>query len=142
MKFINNNKELLKKYLGIIIFNVITYILIGFYFKNMEYNFLIMFALTIIIDLVILNIKESSKCIIWLDFITCLIVGFLLSIFIKDDLTYSVCIFSFYLANNFIFCHTRKETKFFKIVFQYAISIFIILASMFINLAFFVYIFK
>ena len=141
MKYIKDNKVLLLKYLSVIISNILIYILVSFYFKSVSNNFLIMCVVAIIVDIIIFNVKEKVKCVYLLDFITSIVVGLLLGLFIKNDLMFSTIMFSLMFGNNIIFMKTRdKDEKIMKRMFNYLMIIVVTIISMFVCLALRMYI--
>ena len=134
-EYIKNNKIILLKYLYIIISNILIYILTSYYLRNIENNFLVTFFIVIISNIIILNYKQKIKCIYYLDFISCVIIGIILNFFIKTDLTYSTIIFTIFFANTISFNRTRNEEKILKKLLQYLLVILTTIFSMFISLA-------
>ena len=142
MKFIKENKVLLLKYLGVILSNLLIYILINFYFKNMEYNFLIMCVVAICVDIFIFYYKEKVISKYYLDLVCCIISGFLLNFLIKDDVIFSTIMFSFFFANNVIFMKNKKDSKFIGKMLKYLLVLVITVIAMFVDLAIRLSIFK
>lgn len=134
MKFIKNNKDLLIKYLSVIVSNILIYILISFYFRSMEHNFLIMCILSIVANTIIFNYKEKVKTNYWLDLLCCIVVGIVLNILIDSDLMYSTILFTMFFSNNVVFMRSRLEDKFIKRMIQYLMILFITILAMFISL--------
>ena len=132
IKYFKKNMFLLKKYLLIIIFNILLYILTSFYFKNTEYQPLIMLMLIFVSNLFIYKGNIIFKY--YLDIICNLIVGLLLMVFIHDSYIYSVIILSIFIPNNIVFMRSRISDNFFKRSLQYALSFFITILNMFISL--------
>jgi len=140
MKYLINNKKMLLKYIGIIISNILIYILVSFYFKKYEHNFLIMFFLCAIFDYIIYIYKGKVKFNYLLDLLVCLIIGFILNFIIKDNTIYTTVLFSLFISNNFIFMRSRINDNFFRLMLQYLMIIIITIISMLINLFFRMYI--
>ena len=142
MKYLKDNKVLLLKYLGVIVSNILIYILINFYCKNIENNFLIMCVVAIGVNIFIFYYKEKVICKYYLDLLCCVVSGFILYFFIKDDLMYSTILFTLFFANNVIFMKNRKEGKALSRMFSYLLVLVITILAMFVNLAIRVYLFK
>ena len=138
MKYIKENKELLLKYLLVIITNIIISIMCNFYFKNTEYRYLIMLGLAVIIDFIIYYYKGTKVFNTYLDFITNFIIGLILIIFCKYQLDYASICFSLIFANNIIFMRSRYSDKFFKRSLQYLLILIFSIISLFINTLIFV----
>lgn len=133
MKYINENKVLLKKYILIIVFNIILYILTSFYLKNNDTQSIIMLLLVFVSNLIIYTYNEKVIFKYYLDIITNILVGFLLIIFIKDVYVYITTILSLYLSNNIVFMKSRFSNKFIKRSLQYMIIFLITILCVFIN---------
>ena len=137
MKYLRENKILLIKYLMIIIFNTIIYVLSNYYFRDYEYGSIIMFIIIVISGLIIYKYKEKLRFKIYLDIICCFITGLLLYIFIDDAIMYSYYLFNIFFANNIVFMISRKSEKIFIRGLQYLSIIFITILAMFLDLLFF-----
>lgn len=135
MKKLQENKVLLKKYLLIITFNIIIYILTSFYLKTSDTQTLVMLFIILIGDLIIYNYKEKVVFKYYLDILSNIIVGFLLFIFIKDDYVYLITILSIFISNNIVFMRSRISDKFLKRSLQYLLIFLITLLCMFINVS-------
>jgi len=72
MKYIRDNKVMLLKYLSVVVSNILLYILVSFYFRNVENNFLILFVVVAIFDYIIFNYKDKIKYNYLLDIICCI----------------------------------------------------------------------
>lgn len=135
--YINNNKELIKKYILIILANIIIYILGSFYFKNLEYKDILIFLLILIISTVIYFYKGTKKFRYELDIISNLITGLLLIPLIKKDIDYSTILFTIFFANNIVYMKSRSSEKILRRSFQYLSILLITVISMIINIAIF-----
>ena len=142
MNYLKDNKVLLLKYLGVIVSNILIYILINFYCKNIENNFLIMCVVAIGFNIFIFYYKEKVICKYYLDLLCCVVSGFILNFFIKDDLIYSTILFTLFFANNVIFMKNRKEGKVLSKMFSYLLVLVITVVAMFFNLGVRIYLFK
>jgi len=134
MKYIRDNKVMLLKYLSVVVSNILLYILVSFYFRNVENNFLILFVVVAIFDYIIFNYKDKIKYNYLLDIICCIFSGIILNFFIKIDLLYSINIFCIYFPNNIIFMKSRESNKFFGRLLQYLITVIITIFVMYISL--------
>lgn len=134
---IKKNKELLLKYLFILISNIIIFIFINYYFKSSSYKELYMLFATIIMDMIIYYYKGIKKFIWYYDFLINFIIGIILLLFIKNNLYYATVLFSLVLSNNIIFIRSRLNTNFFKRSLQYILMFINTLISVFINLCMF-----
>lgn len=134
MNYLKENKELLIKYLFIIISNILIYILSNFYFKNFEYGSIIMFLIVIAFDMFIYYYKGTKKFKIYLDIISCFVIGLILLLFIDDPIYYSCILFNLFFANNIAFMQSRKSEKVFLRGLQYLLIIFITILCMILNL--------
>lgn len=134
MKYIKNNKELLIKYLFIIISNILIYIICNFYFKTSMYKDIITLLIVVIVDMIIYYYKGTRKFIYYLDLLTNFIIGLILMLFIKDSLSYSNALFSLFFANNIIFMRSRFSDKFLKKTLQYLMIFIYTILTMFVNL--------
>ena len=135
--YINNNKELIKKYILIILANIIIYILGNFYFKNLEYKDILIFLLILIVSTVIYFYKGTKIFKYELDIISNLITGLLLLPFIKKDIDYSTILFTIFFANNIVYMKSRASEKLLRRSFQYLSILLITVISMIINIAIF-----
>ena len=142
MKYIKENKELLLKYLFIIITNIILYIFCGFYLKNSMYKDIILLLSIVVIDMIIYYYRGKLKFNLYLDLLFNIIVGFILLIFERNMLSYSKVLVSIYIANNIIFRRSRLSNKFWIKSLQYILIIVNTIINMFINLIFFYSIFN
>lgn len=142
MKYLKDNKVLLLKYLGVIVSNILIYILVSFYFKNIENNFLIMCVFAIGFNIFIFYYKEKVICKYYLDLLCCIISGFILNFFIRNDLMYSTILFTLFFANNVIFMKNRKEGKVLSKMLNYLLVLVITVVAMFVNLGVRVCLFK
>ena len=142
MNYLKDNKVLLLKYLGVIVSNILIYILVSFYCKNIENNFLIMCVVAIGFNIFIFYYKEKVICKYYLDLLCCVVSGFILNFFIKDDLIYSTILFTLFFANNVIFMKNRKEGKVLSKMFSYLLVLVITVVAMFFNLGVRIYLFK
>jgi len=134
MEYLKKNKKMLLKYLAIIVTNILTYIFVNFYFRNYEHNYLIMFVLIAIFGELI-NIYKGKVKFEWpYDLMTCVIIGIILSFFIKKDLTYATIILALFIPNNFVFYRSRKTEKILKNLLQSLSILLIVILSMFICL--------
>ena len=134
MNYLKENKELLIKYLFIIISNILIYILSNFYFKNFEYSSIIMFLIVIAFDMFIYYYKGTKKFKIYLDIISCFVIGLILLLFIDDPIYYSCILYNLFFANNIAFMQSRKSEKVFLRGLQYLLIIFITILCMILNL--------
>lgn len=142
MKYIKENKELLLKYLFIIITNIILYIFCGFYLKNSMYKDIILLLFVVIIDMIIYYYKGKLKFNLYLDLLCNIVIGFILFIFENNMLSYSKILVSLFIANNIIFTRSRLSDKFWIKGLQYILIIVNTIICMFINLMVFYSIFK
>ena len=142
MNYLKDNKVLLLKYLGVIVSNILIYILVSFYFKSVENNFLIICVFAIGFNIFIFYYKEKVICKYYLDLLCCVVSGFILNFFIKDDLIYSTILFTLFFANNVIFMKNRKEGKVLSKMFSYLLVLVITVVAMFFNLGVRIYLFK
>ena len=141
MKFIKENKELLLKYLFIIITNIILYIFCGFYLKNYEYKDIILLLLVVGIDMVIYHYRGKIKFNLYLDLVCNILVGIILLIFERNMLSFSKILVSLFIANNIIFTRSRVSSNFWLKNLQYILIIVNTIVCMFINLMIFYSIF-
>lgn len=141
MKYIKENKELLLKYLMIIISNIVLYILTSFYFRNYEYGSIIMFVLIVIDDYIIYNYKGTKKFKIYLDILCCFIVGLIMLFFKNDALLYSYYLFNLFFANNIVFMQSRKSEKIFNRGLQYISILLLTILCMVLNIVIYLIIF-
>lgn len=128
----NINKLLLRKYLLILISNILIVIFSNFYLVSSEYKDLIELLVLIIISFLIYIYKEKLEYNYILDFLICFILG-LIFMFIKDKMIYVYTIFNVDLANNIFFMKSRLSDKFIKKSFQYALIFVITVLEVFIN---------
>lgn len=143
MKYIKENKELLLKYLFIIITNIILYIFCGFYLENSMYKDIILLLVVVILDMIIYHYKGKLKFNLYLDLLCNIIVGFILLIFERNNmLSYSQILVSLFIANNIIFTRSRLSEKFWIKGLQYVLIIINTIICMFINLMIFYSIFN
>lgn len=142
MKYIKENKELLLKYLLIIITNIIIYILCSFYFKTSTYKNIIMLLIVVILDMIIYHYKGTNKFNIYLDLITNILIGLILLILERNMLNYSNVLVSLFIANNIVFTRSRISEKFLKKTLQYIMILINTIICMFINLLIFYSIFS
>ena len=134
MEYLKKNKLMFYKYMLVIIFNIIIYILTNFYFNSSDSGTIVMLIVVLIIDLFILNYKEKTIFKYYLDIICNILIGFILLIFINDFYYYSTILLSLYLSNNIVFMRSRISDKFLKRSLQYLLTFFITIFCMFINL--------
>lgn len=135
MKYIKENKDLLLKYVMIIISNILIFILSNYYLKVFgDYSSIIMFILIVIDGMIICYYKGTKKFKVYLDIICCFSIGLLMLLFVKDAVFYSYYIFNLFFANNIVFIQTRKSDKFFIRALQYMSIILITILCMFLNL--------
>lgn len=137
MNYIKENKEILLKYLYIIISNILLVILINFYLKNYVYKDIILLFITVIVDLIIYYYKGIKPFKIYLDIITNFIVGLILMLFIRNDLYYSYTLISIFLSNYIIFTRSRLKEKTLLKLGQYFSIIILMIINLFINLLIF-----
>ena len=142
MKYINENKELLLKYLFIIITNIILYIFCGFYFKNFIYKDIMLLLCIVVIDMIIYYYRGKLKFNLHLDLLCNIIVGFILLIFERNMLSYSKVLVSIYIANNIIFTRSRLSDNFWIKGLQYGSILVNTIISMYINIMVFYIIFN
>lgn len=142
MKIIKENKELLLKYLLVIITNIILYIFCGFYFKKFIHKDILMLLAVVIMDMLIYHYRGKVKFNLYLDLVCNIIIGFILFIFEKNMNSYSQIIVSLFIANNIIFTRSRLSDKFLIKSLQYVSIILNTIISMFINLLLFYSIYK
>ena len=142
MKYIRRNKELLLKYLFIIITNIILYIFCGFYFKSSKYKEIILLLCIVVIDMIIYHYRGKLKFNLYLDLLCNIIVGFILLIFERNMLSYSKILVSIFIANNIIFTRSRLSNNFWIKGLQYVLILVNAVTSMFINLMIFYSIFN
>ena len=71
------------------------------------------------------------------DLLVNFIVGLILMIFIKEDLSYGIVIFSIFLGNNIVFTKSRLSKNFWLRSLQYILSFIFTVLIMFINLLLF-----
>ena len=142
MNYLKDNNVILLKYLGVIVSNILIYILVSFYFKSVENNFLIICVFAIGFNIFIFYYKEKVICKYYLDLLCCVVSGFILNFFIKDDLIYSTILFTLFFANNVIFMKNRKEGKVLSKMFSYLLVLVITVVAMFFNLGVRIYLFK
>lgn len=135
MKYFKENKVLLEKYLLIIIFNIILYILNSFYLKNSDIGTIVMLILVFIFDMFIYYYKGTVTFKYYLDIICNILVGLLLTIIIDDYYIYSTNILSLFISNNIVFARSRLSNKFFKRSLQYMLIFLITILCMIINLS-------
>lgn len=135
--YINNNKELIKKYILIILTNIIIYILGSFYFKNLEYKDILIFLLILIISTVIYFYKGTKKFRYELDIVSNVITGLLLIPFIKKDIDYSTILFTILFSNNIVYMKSRANEKLLFRGLQYLGILLITIISMIISIAIF-----
>ena len=141
MKYIKENKELLIKYLFIIITNILLYILCGFYFKNSMYKDIILLLATVVIDMIIYHYKGIKKFNLYLDIVCNIIIGSILLFFERNMLNYSNILVSLFIANNIIFTRSRLSDNFWLKTLQYIMILISTIICMFINLFIFYSIF-
>ena len=137
MKYINDNKNLLKKYSLIIIFNIIMYLLCDFYFKSSDTGYVVMLLIVFIFNLFVYNYKEKTIFKYYLDLLCNLIVGTILLIFIKNINIYIIVTFSLYLSNNIVFMKSRLNEKLIMRSIQYALIFLLTLLSTIISMMMF-----
>jgi len=121
MKYFKENKELIKKYLYVILFNIISYFLCDFYFNSSDKGYVVMLLVVFLFDLFIFNYKNKIKCKYILDLLSNLLVGLILQLFIKDINTYIIVTFSLFLSNNIVFMKTRLSEKLLLRSIEYAL---------------------
>ena len=138
MKYIKDNKELLIKYLLVLISNIILFILCNFYFSNSKYMTLTLLFIIIILDMIIYYYRGNKTYKWYLDIICNIVVGIILMLFIKDRLEYSNILLSIFLANNIIFMRSRYSDKIYKICIQYLMIFGYTIICMFINILLFI----
>lgn len=133
-KYIKENKNLLIKYLLIIVSNIVLVILNNFYLKNNIYKNMILLFIIVIIDLIICNYKQKVKFKWYLDLIVNFIIGLILMFITNNIIDYSIILLSLYLANNIIFVRSRYSDKFSKRMLQYIMIFIYTILIMFINI--------
>ena len=138
MKYIKVNKELLIKYLLVLISNIILFILCNFYFSNNKYMALILLFIIIILNMIIYYYRGNKTYKWYLDIICNIVVGIILMLFIKDRLEYSNILLSIFLANNIIFMRSRYSDKIYKRCIQYLMIFGYTIICMFINILLFI----
>ena len=138
MNFIKKNKDLLFKYLLILVSNIIINILCDFYLRNFVYKDIILLIIIVIVDLIIYYYKGIKKFVSYIDLIVNIIIGFILMLFIDNNIEYANKLFSVFLANNIIFERSRLSDKFFKKFVQYFMILIYTLIAMFINILTFI----
>ena len=121
MNYFKKNKVLLKKYLFIMLINIISFILCDFYFKSSDTGYVIMLVIVLFYNLFIYYYKEKVKFKYYLDLLCNLLVGCILYIFIKDINIYIIVTFSLFLSNNIVFMKSRISDKLLKRSLQYAL---------------------
>ena len=119
MKYINENKQLLLKYMYIFIMNILLFIICNYYFKSSQYKFMIMLILDIIMDQVIYYYKGVKVFKVYLDFIFNLLISVLFILIINNTYDYCSAVFSILFANNIVFIRSRISDKFIKRSIQY-----------------------
>lgn len=134
MKYVKDNKELLIKYLFIIINNILIHVICSFYFKTSMYKDIVILLIVVIVDMIIYYYKGTKKFIYYLDILTNFIIGLILMLFIKDSLSYSNALFSLFFANNIIFMRSRFSDKFLKKTLQYLMIFIYTILTIFVNL--------
>ena len=139
MKYLRDNKCLFLNYIYIFISNILVYILSNFYFRNIEYKDLIMLLIVVVIDYFIF-LKYKSKFILYFDFIINFLIGLLLMLFSKDNLSYATSLFSIVFANNIVFVKSRVSDKILKKNFQYFMAFINTMLILFFNLCVFYFI--
>lgn len=134
MKYFKENKILLQKYLFIMLFNIIIYILTSFYLKTNDIQSIIMLLIVFCFDMFIYYYKEKVKFKYYLDIITNIVVGIILLFLINDFYIYSVTLLSLFLANNIVYMKSRISDIFIIRSLQYALTFLITILCIFINL--------
>ncbi|MBQ3021300.1 MAG: hypothetical protein IJD92_03655 [Bacilli bacterium] len=137
MKWFKDNKQLLYKYLLVLIFNIILHILCNYYFKNSEYVSIYLLFAVLISNLIIYYIKGIVRYKYYLDIILNVILGFIIILFTKDFYIYSTSLFSIVLANNIIFMRSRLSEKLLKKTLQYLLILLISILCVSINFLYF-----
>ena len=137
MKYINDNKIILKKYGYVMLFNILIYIIFNFYFKSSDTGFAIMLVIDFIINLFIYNYKDKIKYKYYLDIICNFIVGLILLLFIKNEYKYIIVIFSLFLSNNIVFMKSRLSDKLLLRSLQYMLIFLLTILCLLINLMLF-----
>lgn len=137
MNYIRENKELLFKYLLIIISNIIICIFTNFYLKNYIYKDLVMLLVTVVINTLIYYYRGTKVFKVYFDFVTNFIVGLILMFYTKDMLIYGTILFSLFFSNNIVFVKSRLSEKYIIKTLQYLMILIYTIISMFINLLIF-----
>ena len=135
MKWFKDNKQLLYKYLLVMIFNIILHILINFYFKESEFVAIYLLFAVLISDLIIYYIKGVVRYKYYLDIICNIILGFIL-LFTKDFYIYTTSLFSIVFANNIVFMRSRLSEKLLIRSLQYFLILLVSLLCVSINYIF------
>ena len=136
------DKNLIKKYILIIISNLVLYLLSRYYLNFTDYKYLIMLVLVVIVDLFIYYYKEKIQFNLYLDFLTNLMISLILIIFNKNVLEYCSVVFSIVFANNIIFMRSRFSDKLFKRSIQYLMILIYSLITLFLSICLFTLIHK
>lgn len=137
MKFIKENKELILKYLYIIVSNILIVILCNFYFRNSDYKDIFILFIALIIDMIIYYYKGKRKFKFLLDIISNIIVGVLLLLFYRDSISYGIVLFSLFFSNNITFIRSRLKDNFWLNTLQYILVFFGIIFTVFVNMCIF-----
>ena len=134
MEYIKTNKDLLMKYLYIIISNILIVILCNFYFKNSEYKDIFIMFIAIIFDMIIYYYKGIKSFKILLDSLVNFIIGLILMFFYKDIISFGIVLFSLFFSNNLVFIRSRLKEKFWKNTLEYILVFIINIIIIFINM--------
>lgn len=137
MKYIKENKDLLKKYITILIFNLIAYIICNFYFNSSDTGYIVMLLVVFLFNLIVYTYNDKVIFKYHLDLLLNFLVGFILLLFVKNINIYVIVIFSLFLGNNIVFMKSRISDKFLLRSIQYALIFLLTLLSTSINLILF-----
>ena len=119
MKYIKENRELLNKYLLILMSNILIYILCSYYFRTSKYIYVYVLFINIIFDMIIYYYNGTIKFKVYLDFILNIIISLILLSFINNIYDYYSIVFSLVFSNNIIFMRSRYRENIFIKSLQY-----------------------
>ena len=119
MTYFKKNKNLLIKYLLLLVSNILIYYFVSFYLKNITNKEIIMLFIVLIVDLIIYYYKGVVKFKYYLDLIFGILLSIILLIFIKNGYLYGINLFSIIFADNILFMISRYNKNLFKRTLQY-----------------------
>ena len=142
MKFIKKEKDLLLKYIYILIMNILLFILCNFYFKSSQYIYLILLLLNTVVSTIIYYFNGIKEFKVTLDFTFNFILSIILMFIIKNTYEYSSVLFTLLFSNNITFIRSRFSDNHIKKSIQYLMMFIYSLITLMISTFIYILIFK